>query len=111
MITTIVALVWVHFLADFVLQTDAMAQNKSKSNWWLTAHVAMYSAPFFFWGWKFALLNGAAHWATDFVTSRINSRLWAQKRVHAFFVGVGADQAIHITTLVLTAVKLKGGVL
>ena len=99
---TIVALVWVHWFADFVFQTDDMAQKKSKSNLWLTAHVAVYTLPFFFFGLKFALINGLAHWCVDWVTSRINSRLWQEKRVHAFFVGVGIDQAIHMTTLMLT---------
>lgn len=36
-------LVWTHLIADFVLQTDKMAFNKSKSNYCLFIHVAVYS--------------------------------------------------------------------
>lgn len=99
----LLAIVWLHFVADFILQSDQMAQNKSKSNYWLSVHIAAYTLPFLLLGLKFALVNGAIHWLVDWCTSRINSRLWAEKKVHAFFVGVGCDQAIHMTTLMLTA--------
>ncbi len=39
----ITLLVWTHFIADSVLQTDKMALNKSKSNYCLFIHVAVYS--------------------------------------------------------------------
>ncbi len=102
-ITTMLALVWTHFLADFIMQTDDMAQKKSTSVAWLTIHIAVYMLPLLFFGWRFALVNGACHWMVDFCTSKINSRLWQQKKVHWFFVGVGVDQAIHVSTLMLTA--------
>lgn len=98
----------IHFVADFVLQTDAQAKAKSRSNVALTAHVATYTAILLVCTAQplFALVNGALHWATDWVTSRINARLWAAGRVHDFFVGVGADQLIHTVTLGLTALWL-----
>jgi hypothetical protein len=100
---TILALVWTHWLADFVMQTDSMAQKKSKSIAWLSFHIFVYMIPLLVFGWRFALVNGACHWVVDFFTSKINSRLWQAKKVHWFFVGVGVDQAIHISTLLLTA--------
>lgn len=100
---TLFALIWVHWFSDFVLQTDKMAMNKSKSNLWLLFHVVVYTIPFLYFGVLFALINGAAHFLVDYVTSRINSRLWAAKKVHYFFVGVGIDQAIHMTILLYTA--------
>lgn len=106
----------VHFIADFVLQTHWQAVNKSKSVAALSQHVITYTLVF--WGFGVVLItldllnppvmllwifvNGGLHWGTDYVTSRINARLWQQNRVHAFFVGVGADQLIHSLTLALT---------
>lgn len=110
-----------HFIGDFVLQSDWMAQNKSKSNEALGLHVMVYTLalgvgaiplvfilgrPSFGLPLAWILLNGAAHFATDYVTSRINARLWAAKEVHYFFVGVGADQLIHYLTLGLTMIWL-----
>lgn len=99
----VIAIVWSHYFADFVCQTDEMAKNKSKSNWWLTAHILVYSALLVPLGLKYAIVNGAIHWCVDWVTSRINAKSWADGKVHRFFNGVGADQAIHYTTLFLTA--------
>ena len=95
-------LIWFHWLSDFVFQSDKMAKRKNKSNKWLTIHVLVYSIPFLYFGWKFALVNLALHWLVDYFTSRVTSELWVRGEVHYFFVVIGLDQAIHITTLILT---------
>ena len=105
MITAFILIIWAHFIGDFILQSDYHAQNKSKNSLVLLEHVLMYSIPFaalgFFIpisiGW--IVFNAVAHFATDFITSRITSKLWAEKQVHWFFVTIGADQSIHFTTL------------
>ena len=100
--STIILIVWMHFFQDFVFQSDKMAKGKSTSMKWLSIHVAVYTLPFFIFGWRFALLNGAIHFVVDFFTSRLSSRMHKAGRIHDFFVVIGADQAIHITTLMLT---------
>jgi hypothetical protein len=93
-----------HFVFDFMLQSHKMACNKSKSNFYLTLHVAVYSLwtlglfgfPNWFWPWIFG-----THWCTDFVTSRITSRLWRNQAYHDFFVVIGLDQLLHYVAIML----------
>lgn len=98
----IILIVWVHFIADFLCQTDKMALNKSTSNKWLLAHTSVYSIWFLILGWKFALITFLTHTITDYITSRGTSYLWKKEKRHEFFCLIGLDQAIHITTLILT---------
>lgn len=97
---TLFAIIWIHWFGDFILQTDKMAINKSTSFRWLTSHVTVYTLPLFLFGWKFALLNGAAHFIVDFFTSRATSYLWQKGDRHNFFVVIGLDQALHMTCLI-----------
>lgn len=102
-IPILLALVWLHTLADFALQTDKMATSKSKNNNWLAIHALTYSSVFLLaFGPAFAAVTFALHFATDWVTSRITSRLWKAERRHDFFLVIGIDQALHFTALVLT---------
>ena len=107
MIMTVIA---VHWVADFVLQTDWQAKNKSKNNLALLLHVTTYTVCLSVYGFIFlplsmetiklwVLANGAAHFAVDYVTSRVNTYLWNKGRVHDFFVMVGFDQVIHYACL------------
>jgi uncharacterized membrane protein len=100
---TVLALVWLHFISDFILQSDKMAMSKSSSSKWLTIHVAVYGLPFLIvFGWKYALINALLHWITDALSSRATSYLWKKEKRHWFFVVIGFDQAIHLTCLLLT---------
>ena len=80
-----------------------MATNKSTSNKWLLCHVLVYAIPFLIiFGWKFAMVNFCFHLVTDYFTSRATTALYKRQEWHWFFCVVGFDQAIHLTTLLLT---------
>ena len=107
-VQAIILIFWVHFVADFMMQSHRVAINKSKSNWVLAEHILIYTLPFtLLFGWKYSLVNGLAHFVTDYISSRTNSYFWNKGDTHNFFVSVEADQAVHMTTLVLTFVWLQ----
>lgn len=93
-------LLFTHWIADFELQSDQMAKNKSKSIKWLSLHVLVYTLVFMLWGVQFALISGALHWITDFFTSKITSYLYRMDDIHNFFVVIGFDQLVHMICLV-----------
>lgn len=131
-LTVILTIIFVHWIADFVFQTDKQAKGKSK-NWGdLLSHTVTYSLVWLFIGgciylqqfkpynpesneimniyWKhliprgllFVLITFICHTITDYFTSRLNSKLWAKGDVHNFFVSIGFDQVLHYTQLFLT---------
>ncbi len=113
--TTLLA---IHWYSGFVLQTRWQAENKSKNNFALTAHVVTYTAGFWFLLFflhhfrgvftangvgVYVMVNGILHWVTDYITSRCTSYFWGKKDVHTFFAVIGIDQFIHSFTLLVTA--------
>lgn len=105
---TIMSIIAIHWIADFVLQSDWMAKNKSSNNKALISHVSVYTITLLVFSLVFlpveyayiwALINGVLHLGVDYVTSRINTYLWNKGRVHDFFVMVGFDQLIHYACL------------
>jgi len=102
----------VHWIADFVCQTDWQAKNKSTNNKALLEHVCVYILIWTFpslyiFGYTpqhsiFILITFAAHFITDYFTSRLNTKLLVENKVHNFFVSVGFDQILHYAQLVLT---------
>jgi hypothetical protein len=98
-----------HFIGDFIFQTREMAENKSKSIYWLTYHVFNYCLPFvpiaFLIGFdvqyiEFLFVLFITHWLTDFFTSKATSYFWKNKKEKLFFSMIGFDQLIHTITLI-----------
>lgn len=102
-------LMTLHYVGDFLLQSDWMATNKSSSFKALSAHVAVYSLMFLPFGWEFWSVTFVLHWITDAVTSRITARLWLADERHWFFCMIGADQLLHLYMLVGTWFWIYGG--
>jgi hypothetical protein len=108
------SIIFIHWIGDFLFQTDYQAKNKSTSNKALTEHVFIYSMTFFFFAnfyiiitrnyymELFPFITFGFHWITDYFTSRLNSKLWAKGDVHNFFVSIGFDQFMHYIQLILT---------
>lgn len=109
MVHKIIILIWIHFIADFLLQPDVMALNKSKSIFWLLSHGVVYGATFIFFGFEFAILTALFHIGIDSITSRLTSYFWIKEKRHWFFVTIGFDQAIHITLLIVLLRRLDNG--
>lgn len=110
----VLVILFAHWVADFIAQTDQMAKNKSTSNKWLISHVSTYGlvmgliilVTFGSISLIWLAINTVAHGATDYVTSRITSRLWKAGETHWFFVVVGFDQFVHMATMFVTAAYL-----
>lgn len=103
----IMLIVWLHFVADFFLQSEKMALNKSKKIKYLLQHCFVYSLPFLVFGLTFSIMTFCLHFLIDFITSKCTNYFWNKEQVHWFFVVIGFDQAIHYTLLFLTYLLLK----
>lgn len=108
MLHPLITILFAHWVADFLFQTETMALNKSKSMKWLTVHVLTYTIvllgfSLLLLNWQSALLfaglNGALHWITDFFTSKLTTVYHNNRRV--FFLIIGLDQFIHTATLIM----------
>ena len=109
----IIILIYIHWIADFLFQTKEMALNKSKNNFWLFAHVFVYSMTWFFIGilfYKpeqvvlFIITTFVCHFITDYFTSRWTSSLYEKKIYYgfpSFFSVIGLDQFLHYFQLIV----------
>ena len=104
-ISIFIAMLFVHWVADFAFQSHKMAMNKSTDVRWLLYHCAVYAAFFIPFGIRFALWMLSTHYVIDYVTSRINKRLWAEEKIHDFFVCIGLDQFLHFVCLAMAIDK------
>ncbi len=114
-IFTVMWMAFIHWEADFSMQTHQMATNKSTSNYWLTMHALVYTGVTLLF-WRFMIFNPAhayslmdyvqfcvfifsTHWITDYITSRLTGKLFKEGKYHEFFVMIGIDQVCHLVQL------------
>lgn len=112
---SLISLLFAHLFADFELQNDRIAKEKSKSFYALSEHCIVYTLficcltgiTFCYLDINliiyFALLNGLSHFIIDFFSSRISSFFYSTKQNHSFFVTLGFDQFLHTSVLLATA--------
>lgn len=114
-IKIIFLLISLHFVADFLLQNDKMALNKSSSVKWLVIHCFVYYLPFYIVEVAgllpvgFSILNGTIHFMIDFISSKVSKKFYNLNNRYLFFLIIGLDQLIHYVTLFLTYVHLTKG--
>ena len=125
-LTEIFIILFIHWIADFVVQTHWQAQNKSKNNIALLYHISTYTLTWFvsfsfYTIYLYIQISGlpgelgfdttilwffpitfVSHFITDYFTSRLNSYLYKKGDIHNFFVSVGFDQILHYLQLFLT---------
>ena len=118
----ILIVVAAHWVGDFVLQTQWMAENKSKSVAVLSTHVAVYTCVMMWAVATFTMttslrvedvlawvtLNGALHLIVDSVTSVASSHFWYKREYRKFFMVVGFDQCVHYVCLIGTLGMMTG---
>lgn len=125
-------LIVIHYVADFMAQTEEMATGKSKSFKILVKHTWRYTVIFFFafalWcayqnhighmkpedvGWDLRIIlffpiTFVFHTIIDYVSSRITARKFEKKEFYTGIPNMGAfsiiglDQVFHYATLFLT---------
>lgn len=124
---TIIFVLFLHLIADFVLQPNWIQTDKSKNNLVLFYHVAIHFIVFFigllpwfglFPAFQYALVNASLHFLIDFVSSRIISNqactigkqrnfdkrpLYQQVNLYVPCLFLGIDQWGHQLSLILTA--------
>lgn len=114
----IYAILFFHYIADFCLQTEEQAKNKSSDWGALARHVGVYIMAMTIgiaailmlqdkpngleMAFEYAAINGGIHFVTDAITSRISKHYYKTGNMPAFWRTIGADQLIHVWSLVLT---------
>lgn len=113
-----VVLAIIHYIADYLVQSRKIADNKSKNIKYLLIHGGEYTLTIWLLlsfafmifmqispivlVFKYCLINGVIHTIVDYFTSRLTSKYYAKKDYKSFFRILGLDQLIHISTLILT---------
>jgi len=116
--SVIISLLFIHWIADFVLQLPSWADTKWYNLNSLKKHCATYGA-ILFGGlvcinsldmtfsilclcFIFAFTNTIFHYLFDYYSSKWLHALFVEKRIHDFFVVMDLDQMSHICLLILS---------
>lgn len=115
---SVIYIIVIHYIADFVWQNEWMAINKGKSLKALLVHTVTYSSIWLIVGqplfsdvpnlFMFVLVTFICHTLTDYLTSKWTGYLFKKKKYYtpipsfgAFSI-IGLDQVLHYVQLFLT---------
>ena len=125
-VSFVTAMLFVHWVADFVCQSDKMAKGKSSSIGELSKHLISYAVVFTVgtfltalvlgvWGhgkwffkdgfpafWVFVFINVGSHFFIDFVTSRAAKLEFERGNTGTAFKIIGFDQFLHIAIMAIS---------
>lgn len=118
MFKVFIFIVVIHWIADFIFQAEEWSLGKSKTIAPLLKHTVTYSSIWFIAIWLisfdlkssilFTIITFIAHTITDYFTSRIVSKKFAEgyygSPIPNFgaFSTIGFDQVLHYIQLILT---------
>lgn len=106
-----------HYVGDFALQSDKMAQNKGRSQAFMSLHILIYTTTmslFLAYGLSFQESNNFLSLTTLLVLAAVCIIHWIQDLIkarkfngskQAFYV----DQAIHVIVLLIVRIYVYGG--
>jgi uncharacterized membrane protein len=112
---TLIVILWLNYLTDYLFQTKKMSENKHHSILWLLAHIGVFTLSFgilvFIWNFMFnsftplnlfhlLWINTLTHFIIDYITSKITASLYKKQKFGLFLRVIGADQTLHATILV-----------
>lgn len=118
----------VHYVADFVIQSQKSAENKSHSFRALWEHIFSYYmfsiiaivVPSLLIsptntlniGWiYYVVCISSIHMLTDFFTSKFNTKMYKSKKTKLFWIGIGGDQLLHqIQIIYFYSLFIAGGI-
>lgn len=120
-ITTVLLILGIHYVCDFLLQANKWAESKYKLVEGLLPHALMYiiSTTLFYAAFglfsdsatnnaKFVILNFLMHLLTDAISSNVTHHQFANKQYGSSipnigaFTTIGADQLLHYIVLFIT---------
>lgn len=110
----LILMLFLHWFADFRLQTEEMAEKKSECGTQLFYHCSIYALVFLPFGITFSVWLFITHVLIDGTSSRITARLWEEKKIRTFFNVIGFDQFLHILVLIFCYdmfYKIDGGLI
>jgi thiosulfate reductase cytochrome b subunit len=102
-----------HFVGDFMFQTENMSKNKSSDWSVLLLHSWVYATVLLVWVIYLGLIQPtkveflplvymvilSSHICIDGITSRVTHNFWDDGKYHEFFVTIGLDQLIHFSII------------